>query len=153
MEQPDADYVSGDDVIVEFVGYRYGFSATDFAERVVAAAKRLALVPDRELTAGETNDLVALAADGEVGRPRSPLGRYLVRNRAAIDSLHGETACYWLRKLVFRGAWLDHGVKTGRLDVTFDEAAGEFGYRMPTDERPMVELAWVPSWASLRYSR
>jgi hypothetical protein len=153
MEQPDADYVSGDDVIVEFIGYRYAFSATDFAERVAAAAKRLELVPDRDLTPGETNDLVALTADGSVGRPRSPLGRYLVRNRTAIDGLHQETACYWLRKLVFRGAWLDHGVKTGLLDVTFDEAEGEFGYRMPTDERPMVDVAWVPSWASLRYGR
>ncbi len=39
---------------------------------------------------------------------------------------------YWLRKLVFRGAWLDHRVKAGLLDVSFDESTGTFGYRMPT---------------------
>ena len=33
-----ADYVSGDDYIVEFLGYRFGFNSFDFAERVTAAA-------------------------------------------------------------------------------------------------------------------
>jgi hypothetical protein len=69
-----------------------------------------------------------------------------------IDHLHAETLCYWLRKLVFRGAWLDHRVKAGLLDVAFDEASGGFAYRMPSDQSPLVELAPVPSWAELRYT-
>jgi len=153
MEPSEADYVSGDDVVVEFVGYRYRFSSEDFSQRVRAAAIQLELVADEELTSAEVDDLVALAADGSVTRPGSALGEYLTHNRAAIDSLHAEPVSYWLRKLVFRGAWLDHGVKSGLLDVTFDDREGRFGYRMPTDERPMVELAWVPSWAPLQFSR
>jgi len=47
----DADYHSGDDFVVEFLDYRYGFSRTDFGQRVVAAAVRLELVPQRDLTA------------------------------------------------------------------------------------------------------
>ena len=153
MDESGPDYRSGDDVVVEFVGYRYRFSATDFAERVCAAAKRMELVADRDLSEAEAADLVELAAEGAVHHPRSRLGRHLAGNRAAIDSLHDEPASYWLRKLVFRGAWLDHGVKTGMLDLTFDEGNGGFGYRMPTDERPVVELAFVPSWEPLRFSR
>jgi hypothetical protein len=42
---------------------------------------------------------------------------------------------------VFRGAWLDHRVKAGLLDVAFDEASGGFAYRMPSDQSPLVELA------------
>jgi hypothetical protein len=58
---------------------------------------------------------------------------------------------YRLRKLVFRGAWIDHRVKAGLLDVSFDEDSGSFAYRMPSDQTPVLELAPVPSWASLAY--
>ena len=33
----DVDYVSGEDYVVEFLGYRFGFNARDFEERVTAA--------------------------------------------------------------------------------------------------------------------
>ena len=49
MEHRSSDYVSGDDYVVEFLDYRYGFSRFDFEERVTAAAARLQLVPQREL--------------------------------------------------------------------------------------------------------
>jgi hypothetical protein len=144
-------YTSGDDYIVEFLDYRYSFSRTDFEERVVAAAIRLELVPARRLEPPETADLVALAAGGRIERPRSPLGRYVVRRFDAIERLHDESLVYWLRKLVFRGAWLDHRVKAGLLDIAFDERSGEFAYRLPTDQVPLLELAPVPSWADLQY--
>ncbi|HEV7361152.1 MAG TPA: hypothetical protein VGN92_08670 [Mycobacterium sp.] len=148
----DADYHSGDDFVVEFLDYRYGFSRTDFGQRVVAAAVRLELVPQRDLTAGEADDLVELASTGATAHPRSGLGEHLRDQAGPIDQLHDETLCYWLRKLVFRGAWLDHRVKAGLLDVAFDEASGGFAYRMPSDQSPLVELAPVPSWAELRYT-
>ena len=151
MEHRSSDYVSGDDYVVEFLDYRYGFSRFDFEERVTAAAARLELVPQRELQPSETADLVALAATGTVEQPLSRLGTYLASHLAEIDRLHPEPVSYWLRKLVFRGAWLDHRVKTGMLDVSFDQDSGSFGYRMPTDTSPLVELAPVPSWAALRY--
>ena len=85
------------------------------------------------------------------GGPLSALGTYLAAHLPDIDQLHPEPISYWLRKLIFRGAWLDHRVKTGMLDVSFDQESGSFGYRMPTDTSPLVELAPVPSWAALRY--
>jgi hypothetical protein len=148
----EPNYHSGDDFVVEFLDYRYGFSRTDFGERVVAAAVRLELVPQRELDPPETDDLVELASTGAIGEPRSGLGVHLRELGDQLDRLHDETLCYWLRKLIFRGAWLDHRVKAGLLDISFDEASGGFGYRMPSDQSPLVELAPVPSWAELQFT-
>ncbi len=151
MEHSESDYVSGEDFVVEFLDYRYGFSRIDFEQRVSAAAARLELVPQRDLGPDEASDLVDLTATGVIERPRSELGRYLVGRLSDIDDLHKEPVAYWLRKLVFRGAWLDHRVKAGMLDVSYDERAGRFDYRMPTDTSPLVELAPVPSWAPLQF--
>ncbi|HYX87367.1 MAG TPA: hypothetical protein VE777_20545 [Gaiellales bacterium] len=152
MRDPDAEYHSGDDYTVEFLDYRYGFSRTDFGQRVAAAAVRLELVEARDLAAEEVDDLVAVAADGRVAEPASALGAYLAENAAELDGLHAEPLAYWLRKLVFRGAWLDHRLKAGMLDVSFDESSGAFAYRMPTDQAPVVDVAPVPSWAPLRFT-
>jgi len=147
----DVDYHSGDDFTVEFLDYRYGFARTDFTQRVVAAAIRLELVPQRDLSDEEAADLVDLTSAGRITQARSALGRHLQAHHAALDCLHSEPLSYWLRKLVFRGAWIDHRVKAGLLDVSFDEASGSFAYRMPSDQTPVLELAPVPSWASLAY--
>ena len=40
----DSNYTSGDDYVVEFLGYRFSFNAIDFEQRVNAAAVRLRLV-------------------------------------------------------------------------------------------------------------
>jgi hypothetical protein len=146
------DYVSGDDYVVEFLDYHYAFSATDFGQRVVAAAIRLELLPQRDVTPEETADLIDLASLGKVPDPRSALGAYLISRAGELELLHRETLVYWLRKLVFRGAWLDHRVKADLLDVSFDENSGRFAYRMPTDQAPLLELAPVPSWAALCFT-
>jgi hypothetical protein len=148
----ETQYNSGEDIVVEFLDYRYSFSRIDFTQRVIAAAVRLELVEQRDLAAEEAADLAVLAANGEISQPRSPLGRYLVSQARALETLHSEPLVYWLRKLVFRGAWLDHRVKAGLLDVSFDERTGTFGYRMPTDQAPLLELASVPSWSQLRFT-
>jgi hypothetical protein len=149
----DSDYVSGDDYVVEFLDYRYGFSEVDFSQRVSAAAVRLELVPPGELSEAEAADLVDLAAAGAIESPRSALGEHLAGHLNEIDRLHSQPVSYWLRKLVFRGAWLDHRVKAGTLDVHFDERGGSFDYRMPTDDTPLIELATAPSWAELGFRR
>ena len=56
------NYHSGDDYVVEFLGYSFSFSSQDFEERVTAAAVRLGLVSDPELDEDETADLVELTA-------------------------------------------------------------------------------------------
>src|SRR6478735_11325987 len=137
--------------MVEFLGYRFAFNAEDFEQRVTAAAVKLGLVEDNDLDEEETEDLVELAADGLIQEPRSSLGRYLVRHWEQLSLIRGESLVYWLRKLVFRGAWLDHRVKEGLLDVSWVDDTGDFGYAEPEGGRVLLELAPVPSWAELRY--
>ena len=127
----EANYTSGDDYVVEFLGYRFSFNGDDFEQRVTAAAVRLGLIGGNELEHEEISDLVELAADGVIEEPRSTLGRYVVRHWERISLVEGESLVYWLRKLVFRGAWLDHRVKEGLLEVAWDDEAADFGYRDP----------------------
>jgi hypothetical protein len=153
MPQGELNYASGDDYVLEFLGYRFAFASGDFRERVMAAAVKLALVADNDLDEDETLDLVELAADGRIAEPRSSLGHYVVRHWERVSLNDGESLVYWLRKLVFRGAYLDHRVKEGMLEVSFDEATGDFGYAEPEGGRALLELAPTPSWRSLQFRR
>jgi hypothetical protein len=146
-----ANYRSGDDFVVEFLGHRFEFNADDFQERVTAAAVKLALIGSNDLDDAETADLVELVADGRIVDPRSGLGLYVVRHWERLSLVNGESLVYWLRKLVFRGAWLDHRVKEGLLDVSWEDDTGDFGYAEPEGGRTLLELAPVPSWRELQY--
>jgi hypothetical protein len=150
---PEVNYTSGDDYVVEFLGYRFSFNELDFEERVTAAAVRLGLLGGNDLDEDETEDLVELVHRARIEEPRSSLGRYLVRHWGQLSAVNGESLIYWLRKLVFRGAWLDHRVKEGLLEVTWDEESTEFGYRDPRGDRALLELAPVPSWHELQFRR
>jgi hypothetical protein len=150
----DVNYVSGEDYVVEFLGYRFGFNALDFEERVTAAAVRLGLITSNDLDEEETGDLVELVANhGQIFEARSGLGRYLVRHWERLALVGGESLVYWLQKLVFRSAWLDHRVKEGLLEVAWDEESGDFGYAEPRGGRALLELAPVPSWHELQFRR
>ncbi len=149
----EANYWSGEDYVVEFLGYRFGFNRQDFEQRVTAAAVKLGILEGNELNDDETVDLVELTADGVIQDARSGLGRYLVRHWERVSLVEGESLVYWLRKLVFRGAWLDHRVKEGLLEVAFDDENGDFGYRDPRGGRALLELAPVPSWHELQFRR
>jgi hypothetical protein len=151
LPSPDANYTSGSDYVVEFLGYRFEFGETDFEGRVVAAAVKLGVVGAPTLDEDEIDDLVALAAQGVIDEPASRLGRYLVRNWERVSLVDGESLVYWLRKLIFRGAWLDHQVKRGALEVVWDERDAEFAYQHPGGGRPLLELAPVPSWHELQF--
>jgi hypothetical protein len=147
----ETNYTSGDDYVVEFLGYRFSFNAFDFEQRVVAAAVKLGLVEVNELDDEETSDLVALAAQGLIDGPQSRLGRYLARNWERVSLVEGESLVYWLRKLIFRGAWLDHQVKRGALEIVWEEHEAEFAYQHPGGGRPLLELAPIPSWHELQF--
>ena len=148
-----ANYDSGDDYVVEFLGYRFSFNAFDFEQRVTAAAVKLGLLAGNELDDDETADLVELVERDGIEEPRSALGRYLVRHWNEVSLVDGESLVYWLKKLVFRGAWLDHRVKEGLLEVGWDEAAAEFAYRDPDGGRALLELLPTPSWKEVQYRR
>ena len=147
------NYSSGQDYVVEFLGYRFSFSAFDFEQRVIAAAVKLELLERSELDTDETADLVELVERDAIDEPRSALGHYLVRYWEEISLVDGESLVYWLKKLVFRGAWLDHRLKEGLLEVGWDDAAAEFSYRDPHGGRALLELLPTPSWRELRYRR
>jgi hypothetical protein len=150
---PEPSYSSGDDYVVEFLGYRFSFNAFDFEQRVTAAAVKLGLVEGNDLDEDEAADLVELTADGRIAEPRSGLGLYLVRYWEHLALVNGESLVYWLRKLVFRGAWLDHHVKDGKLEVTWEDQTGEFAYVDPRGERALLEVAPVPSWHEQQFRR
>jgi hypothetical protein len=147
------NYDSGDDYVVEYTGYRFSFNAEDFEQRVTAAAVKLGLIGGNELDDDETADLVELVERDAIEEPRSSLGRYLVRHWENVSLVDGESLVYWLKKLVFRGAWLDHRVKAGKLEVGFDEASAEFSYRDPRGGRALLELLPTPSWHAMQYRR
>lgn len=147
------NYYSGDDYVVEFLGYRFSFNRLDFEERVTAAAVRLGLVSDPELDEEETADLVELVERDAIETPRSPLGEYLVRHWDAIALVRDESLVYWLKKLVFRGAWLDHRVKEGLLEVDWDDERQDFTFADTNGGRALLELLPTPSWHELQYRR
>ena len=147
------NYSSGDDYVVEFDRYRFSFNADDFSERVTAAAVKLGLLGGNGLDGDETADLVELVERDTIAEPRSTLGRYLVRHWDDISLVDGESLVYWLKKLVFRGAWLDHRVKEGKLEVGFDEGTAEFSYQDPNGGRALLELLPTPSWHPMQYRK
>ena len=150
----ETSYRSGDDYAVDFLDYRFSFSRCDFEERVVAAAVKLGLLEHNELDDDETADLVELTADGQLSAPpRSTLGHYLLRHWDEISLIGDESLVYWLRKLVFRSAWLDHRVKEGLLEVGWDDDTADFSYFDANGDRALLEIAPVPSWRDVRYRR
>jgi hypothetical protein len=76
-----------------------------------------------------------------------------VRNWETLATREGESLVYWLRKLVFRGAWLDHRVKSGLLEVAWDEEKADFAYRDPRGGRALLEAAPAPSWHDKQFRR
>ena len=59
---------------------------------------------------------------------------------------------HWLRRLVFRSAWLDQRVKEGELDVAFDEITHTFGYVQPERDDEPIELSPEPNWGRVAYT-
>src|SRR5258707_13283287 len=149
----EANYSSGEDYVVEFLGYRFSFNASDFEQRVTAAAVKLRLLAGNELGDDETADLAELVERDAIEEPRSALGRYLVRHWDEVSLVEGEALVYWLKKLVFRGAWLDHRVKEGKLEIGWDDDSAGFSYRDPHGGPPLLELLPTPSWRDVQYRR
>ncbi len=142
-------YSSGRDFSVEVDGVRFRFSAADFTSRVGAAAVQLGLATRPRLGADELDDLVALAAHGRIGEPKSELAAHVESHRGRL--LDGpDDLVLWLRRLVFRGAWIDQQVADGTLVPEFDEARG-FRYRSAATGQPAAEEAPMPNWSQIAY--
>jgi hypothetical protein len=145
------NYESGSDYVLEYGELRFAFNERDFAQRVEQAAVKLDFVR-QGLSADELEDLLELAVNGEIREPGSPLGEHVNENWEELVGPASRSLVHWLRRLVFRGAWLDQRVKEGELDVIFDESSQTFGYVQPERDSELIELSKEPSWAGVAYA-
>jgi hypothetical protein len=144
------NYDSGQDYVLEYGELRFTFNERDFSERVEQAARKLGFVgyPLRET---ELEDLVNLAVNGEVVDPASGLGEHVNDCWPDLVGPADRSLVHWLRRLVFRSAWLDQRVKEGELNVAFDENTHTFGYVQAERDREPIELSPEPSWRRVAY--
>ena len=146
------NYESGSDYVLEYGELRFTFNERDFTERVEQAAIKLGFV-SAPLTDEEREDLVNLAVNGEVSDPASGLGQHINASWRELVGPSERSLVHWLRRLVFRGAWLDQRVKEGELEIVFDDRSQTFGYAQPDRDWELVELSPEPSWAKVAYRR
>ncbi len=151
------NYNSGEDFVLEYGELRFTFNEGDFAERCEQAALKLGFVGGR-LGEEELEDLVNLAVNGEISDPASALGEHVNECWPELVGPAERSLVHWLRRLVFRGAWLDQRVNEQELDVLFDEESGAFAYVQPVHpwsagHGQPVELAPEPSWGRVAYRR
>ena len=144
------NYDSGQDYVLEYGDLRFTFNEHDFAERVEQAALKLGFVAGR-LDGGELEDLVNLTVNGEVHEPASALGEHVNDCWPDLVGPAERSLVHWLRRLVFRSAWLDQRVKEGELDVTFDTDRHTFAYVQPDRDREPIELSPEPNWGRVAY--
>jgi hypothetical protein len=145
------NYSSGEDFVLEYGELRFTFNERDFAERCEQAARKLGFVGGR-LEDQEAEDLVNLVVNGEVNDPASALGEHLNDCWPELVGPSERSLVHWLRRLIFRSAWLDQRVKEGELDVAFDEQTHTFAYVQPDRDNEPIELAPEPSWGRVAYS-
>lgn len=146
------NYESGSDYVLEYGELRFSFNEEDFAQRVEQAAVKLGFV-QQGLTREELDDLLGLAVSGEIAEPASPLGEHVNFCWHDLVGSANRSLVHWLRRLVFRGAWLDQRVKEGELDIVFEESTQSFGYVQPERSGEVIELSSEPSWRQVAYRR
>ena len=144
------NYDSGQDYVLEYGELRFTFNERDFAERVEQAALKLGFVAAR-LEGVELEDLVNLTVNGEVADPASALGEHVNDCWPELVGPAERSLVHWLRRLVFRSAWLDQRVKEGELEIVFDDRTHTFGYAQPDRDYEVIELSPEPSWAEVAY--
>jgi len=144
------NYDSGQDYVLEYGELRFTFNERDFSERVEQSARKLGFVGVR-LAADELEDLVNLTVNGEIHDPASGLGEHVNDCWPELVGPAERSLVHWLRRLVFRSAWLDQRVKEGELDVSYDVATQAFTYVQPDRGGQPVELAPEPSWGRVAY--
>ncbi|MDQ3768532.1 MAG: hypothetical protein M3370_03505 [Actinomycetota bacterium] len=148
--QRRGNYDSGEDFVLEYGELRFTFNESDFTERCEQAALKLGFVHGR-LGDGEREDLVNLAVNGEIHDAASALGEHVNDCWPELVGPADRSLVHWLRRLVFRGAWLDQRVKEGELDVALDAESHVFHYVQPERDGEPIELAPEPSWGRVAY--
>ena len=145
------NYDSGQDFVLEYGELRFTFNERDFSERVEQSARKLGFVGGR-LDGIELEDLVNLTVNGEIQDPASALGEHVNDCWPDLVGPAERSLVHWLRRLVFRSAWLDQRVKEGELDVAYEADSQTFAYIQPDRDGEPIELAPEPSWNRVAYS-
>jgi len=145
------NYNSGEDFVLEYGELRFTFNEQDFSQRCEQAAIKVGFVGGR-LGEEELEDLVNLAVNGEITEPASALGEHVNDCWPELVGPAERSLVHWLRRLVFRSAWLDQRVKEGELDVAFDESTHTFGYIQPERDDEPIELSPEPNWGRVAYT-
>lgn len=144
------NYDSGSDYVLEYGDLRFTFNERDFRERVEQAALKLNFI-ERCLGEDESEDLINLVVNGEVHDAISALGHHINECWCELVGNDEGSLVHWLRRLVFRGAWLDQRVIEGELEVQFNERTSEFIYAQPDRDNEPIILAAGPSWRQVSY--
>src|ERR687885_2410 len=144
------NYDSGQDYVLEYGELRFTFNERDFSQRVEQSARRLGFVAGR-LRPHELEDLVNLTVNGEIQDPASALGEHVNDCWPELVGPAERSLVHWLRRLIFRSAWLDQRVKEGELDVAYDAETLSFAYIQPDRDGEPIELAPEPSWIRVAY--
>ncbi len=140
--------LSGADCTLAFSGQGFSFSHEDLARRALVAAAELGLAgPAADREPGAARDFSALVLTGRLASPESPAGDAAMT--FATDSIVGGVPelVYWLRKLVFRTAWVDARVTDGRIQVRYDERRGTFSYTAEGLDLAPTRRDDLPGWA------
>ena len=144
------NYSSGDDFVLEYGELRFTFNERDFGERCEQAARKLGFL-GASVEADEAEDLINLVVNGEVTDPASALGEHVNDCWPELVGPSDRSLVHWMRRLIFRSAWLDQRVKESELDVVFDEDTSAFVYIQPHRGGEPIELAPEPSWNRVAY--
>lgn len=144
MNERRANYDSGYDFVLEYGEIRATFNRKDFRQRLDFAIKHLDLVyPDYQLNDAEIEDLENLIVNGEIGDDAlSDLGDHLAaiifsEKQNGLAEEEGSIV-HWLRRIVFREAWLDQRLSDGEIDVIFDEDINDFVRVYDDNREPVV---------------
>jgi hypothetical protein len=146
------NYSSGEDFVLEYGELRFTFNERDFRERCEQAARKVGFIED-EIEPDEAEDLINLVVNGEVSEPASALGEHVNDCWPDLVGPSDRSLVHWLRRLIFRGAWLDQRVKEGELDIRFDADNHAFVYIQPDRGGEAIQLAPEPSWNRVAYVR
>ena len=141
------NYSWGEDFVLEYGELRFTFNERDFRERCEQAARKLGFIGG-SVDEDEGEDLINLVVNGEVTEPASALGEHVNDCWPDLVGPSDRSLVHWLRRLIFRGAWLDQRVKEGELDIRFDPDAHAFVYIQPDRGGEPIQLA--PSRAGTR---
>lgn len=131
-----------------FSGHAFSFSHEDLARRSLVAAVELGLLPaSSRRDPRAARDFAELVLAGELKAAESPAGTAALTR--AADTVPGGMAelVYWLRKLVFRGAWIDARVADGRVDATYDDRSASFSYSAAGFDLAPLRRDDLPGWS------